>query len=462
MAKPVTIQPINFALIRRLMKQKGYSQKRIANKLGVVISQVSEMLGGTRPMNDQRLQIVADELKVPVAKIRTPIGRMVINKVESDLIDWSEDSERTEAKETDQYLDITERMGYLDFSPDLPDETGIQNFDFWKKEAILPFRSENCVSFWEYVGDEILIRGPARCGKSTLILEWLITTMFKNRGMQVLIARAFGVDLDAVRQNIVDVAKYKFSDPLSSIKVAGGAKFHTVHINDGRIELRGIDRPGSQLGAGYDVVVFSQAEQIKKENIDVIASRCTPASKNWVEDGVPRSMVIYDANPNRLDHWIEQNVKDGLAKVDFDFPDHPGYFDEQGEPTDLYQQVYSRLSRLEGVWRQRLLEGKPANPEGAIFDLQPCHILKSLPPNFENTHLCYRAFDFGMKDPSVCLWVGVHRQTGDVTVYREWRRVETDTIAMGESVKEYSKERVLVTVIDNDENLQSILRKSCG
>ena len=67
-----------------------------------------------------------------------------------------------------------------------------------------------------------------------------------------------------------------------------------------------------------------------------------------------------------------------------------------------------------------------------------------------------------MKDPSVCLWVGVHRQTGDVIVYREWRRVETDTIEMGKSVKEHSKERVLVTVIDNDENLQSILRKSCG
>ena len=55
--------------------------------------------------------------------------------------------------------------------------------------------------------------------------------------------KGFRVDLDAVRQNLVDVVKYKFSDPLSSIRVSGGAKFHTVHVNDGKIELRGIDRP---------------------------------------------------------------------------------------------------------------------------------------------------------------------------------------------------------------------------
>ena len=292
MARPVTIQPCNFSLIRYLMQQRKYTQKRMAGKLGCNASQLSEMLSGLRPLNDKRLQIIADELKVEVNYLRTPIGRMVVQKVDSELIDWSLTPERGDVKETDLYLDVTERMGYVDFSPELPDETGIQSFDFWKKDSILPFRSENCVAFWEFEGDEILIRGPARCGKSTLILEWLITTMFQNRGMQVLIARAFGVDLDAVRQNIVDLVKYKFSDPLSSIKVAGGAKFHTVHINDGRIELRGIDRPGSQLGAGYDVVVFSQAEQIKKENIDVIASRCTPASKNSVGTEFRQSIVV--------------------------------------------------------------------------------------------------------------------------------------------------------------------------
>ena len=67
-----------------------------------------------------------------------------------------------------------------------------------------------------------------------------------------------------------------------------------------------------------------------------------------------------------------------------------------------------------------------------------------------------------MKDPSVCLWFGVHRSSGDVIVFREWRRVGVDTIEMGESVKSFGKEQVVATVIDNDENLQSILQKNCG
>ena len=462
MAKPVTIAPVNYALIRHVLKSRDMMIGELSEKLGISISYLSDMLSGRSPLNDERLVSISDILEVPHNYFRTSIGRLAIQKTESDIVDWSLSPERGDVKELQDYLDVSERMGYIDFSPELPDEVGIQSFDFWKKDAILPFESDNCVDFWGFDGDEILIRGPARCGKSTLILEWLISLMFRNRGMQVLIARAFGVDLDAVRQNLVDLVKYRFSDPLSSIRVAGGAKFHTVHINEGRIELRGIDRPGSQLGAGYDVVLFSQAEQIKKENIDVIASRCTPASKNWIEDGRPRSMVVYDANANRLDHWIELAIKNGLAKIDFDFQDHPAYFDDDGNATELYESVYGRLSRLEGVWRERLLEGKAANPEGTIFNLEPVHLLKALPANFEKTHLFYRGFDFGMRDPSVCLWFGVHRSTGDVIVFREWRRVGVDTIEMGESVKGFSNEHIVATVIDNDENLQSILQKNCG
>ena len=37
-----------------------------------------------------------------------------------------------------------------------------------------------------------------------------------------------------------------------------------------------------------------------------------------------------------------------------------------------------------------------------------------------------------------------------------------DTIEMGESVKGFSNEHIVATVIDNDENLQSILQKNCG
>lgn len=463
MARPVSIAPVNLTLIRYVIRQKDLSLTEIAKAMDVGLDNFSHMLAGRRPMTEERLAIVAEMLGKPVDYFRTPIGRLLINKAETDIVDFAMTEERGDPKKLEEYLDVSERLGHIDFQPELPaEDASIQQWDFWKKDAILPFRSDKAVAFWDFDGDEIIIRGPARCGKSTLILEYVIAKMMQNRGMQVAITRAFSVDLDAVRQNILDLMKYRFDDPLSSIRASGGKKFHTLEINGGELKLIGIDRAGGQLGAGYDLVVHSQAEQIKKENVDIINSRCSPAGNNWIEDGQPRSLVIYDVNPNRLDHYLEKMIRDGVKKIDFDFTDHPAYFDEDGNETELYNRVTSRLSRLEGVTRTRLFEGRAANPEGTIFQLEDCHILKALPKDFDRMHSFYRGFDFGMKDPSVCLWFGVHRHTNDVVVFREWRRVSTDTIRMGEEVKRYTDERVLMTVIDNDENLQSILQRECG
>ena len=356
----------------------------------------------------------------------------------------------------------------------MPQETQIETdtstlaLDYWKKDTILPFNSDACIDFWEFKGDEIIIRGPARCGKSTLILEYVICKMMQNEGMEVQIDRAFSVDLDAVRQNIRDICKYHFADPLSPIEAIGGNKFDKLKINGGTLTLKGIDRAGGQLGAGFDLVVHSQAEQIKKENIDIINSRCTPLSNRWIEDGQSRSLVIYDVNPNRTDHYIEELIKptdddkDPVKIIEFDFSDHPLYFDEEGNETDAYKKVFSRLDRLDGVWRKRLLEGKAANPEGTIFSIEECHLLEQLPRDFLTRNLYYRGMDFGMKSPSVCLWVSKHRATGDLIVYREWRKTKTDIINMGDDVKRYSDERVTSTVIDNDENRQKTLLSHCG
>ena len=351
--------------------------------------------------------------------------------------------------------------------------TNVNSKDFWKKETIKPFYTDKCIEFWEFDGDEIIIRGPARCGKSTLRNEFIISKMMQNEGMEVLITRAFSVDLDAERQNLRELLKYHLSDPLSPIKAVGGAKFDKLEINGGNLYLKGIDRSAGQLGAGFDLVVHGQAEQIKKENIDIINSRVTPASNNWVEDGESKSMVIYDLNPNRLDNWVENLIdpkpdEDGnfenepVKCINFDFTDHPGYYLEDGTTTPLYDKVFSRLDRLEGVVRKRLLEGKAANPEGTVFSIEDCHILDKLPDDFPNAYYFHRGMDFGLKDPSVCLWFAIHRTKGDIIVYKEWRRTGTDIIVMGGLVKKFTEQRVIQTVIDNNENNQIILQRDCG
>ena len=474
MARPVSVQPVNFSLIRHVIKKRGLKFQDVADDLELSASHFSEMLAGTRKLNDERLAGLSNLLGVHANYFRTSIGRLAIQKVEADLTDWSLSPERHDVKETKDYLDVTERMGYIDFAPELPDAETFQQWDFWKRDAILPFLTENAERFWNFDGNQICIRGPARCGKSTLIFEWVITTMFQNSGMEVLATRAFGVDLHVLRKTIVDLCKYRFSDPLSSVKVIGGTKFHTVEINGGNLYLAGIDRPGSQLGAGYDLVIHSQAELVKLDKIEEINSRCSPSSGNWIEDGVAKARVIYDVNPNRLDHWLEAKFRDEqkpLFKIDFTFEDHPAYVDEKGSYTQLYYDATDFLKDLTGVRRERYFKGVAANPEGAIFELDDCHKLSALPADFQTANNFYRGFDFGLKDPNVILWFGHHRHTGDLTVFREWRMTGTDTIQMGEAAKLFTKEKILATVIDEPKNaenpdkkgnLGSILQSHCG
>lgn len=462
MARPVEVHAVNYVLIRHMMRLRKKSLKDVAKVLDRSVTYVSDMVNGRSPINEERLKLISDFLGVGTPDyFRTSTGRLLLRKAENDLLDYALTNERLDARELADYMDLGERLGHIDFTPDLSvDSDGIVAWDFWKNPAILPFRSENAEEFWQFDGDEVMIRGPARCGKSTLIIEFVITTMLRNPGMQVLITRAYGVDLDAVRQNIIDTCKYKFDDPLSSIKVIGGKKFETVQINEGEITLKGIDRPGGLQGAGYEIVLHSQAEQIKKENIDYINSRCTPASNRWIVDGEPRSLVIYDLNPNRLDHWVESEIKKGVKLISFDFTDHPGYFTKDGEETPLFKTVHGRLSKLEGVVRQRLLEGKPANPEGTIFSLEPCHLLDELPHDFGRAFNFYRGFDFGSKDPNVCLWFAHHRHSGDLIVFREWRWTGTNAFALADAALKYTKdtERILDNIPDNNDDAIAMLR----
>lgn len=464
MARPVSNSPVNFPLIRHVLKARELTLTALSEAIGMQVSHLSEALTGKRSLSDDRLRQIAEVCSVQPDYFRSSTGRLLLTKAEMDIVDFSLTDGRGDVKELEDYIELGSKLGMLAFGSADDDEVADLALDHWKKPSILPFTSDNCLAFWSFVGDEILIRGPARCGKSTLILEWLIALHFANPGLKSGVFRAFSVDLDAVRQNIRDIVRHRFESPLSSIKAFGGTKFETLFIADGEMHLKGIDRAEGQLGAGYDVGVFSQAEQMKKKDVDVIASRITPASQNWMEEETARSLAVYDANPNRLDNWLEKEIDKGLPMLSFTFRDHPGYFTEDGEETALFKSVYSRLDRLEGVTRTRLLEGKSANPEGTVFELEDCHLLDALPDNFHREHLFYRGFDFGMKDPNVILWFALHRHTGDLIVYREWRRVGVDTLVMGEASKRHTpaEERILATVQDNDENLQSILKKNCG
>ena len=89
MARPVSIVPINFPLIRHGAKERGVLFRDLAEQIGVRDSHFSEMLSGLRPLNDERLAKLSDVLGVPHNYFRTSLGRLVIQKAEADLTDFA-------------------------------------------------------------------------------------------------------------------------------------------------------------------------------------------------------------------------------------------------------------------------------------------------------------------------------------------------------------------------------------
>ena len=75
---------------------------------------------------------------------------------------------------------------------------------------------------------------------------------------------------------------------------------------------------------------------------------------------------------------------------------------------------------LEGVYHDWYFKGIAADPEGAVFEIQPEHVIDELPSDIDD-YLWYNAMDFGMTEPNVCLWIGQHAHTGDVLVAKEFR-----------------------------------------
>ena len=89
MAKPVSIHPVNFTLIRHAIRNRGKKLQDVAEHIGVSPSQFSEMLSGLRKFSDERLILTADFLGVAANFFRTPTGRLAIQKADMDIIDWS-------------------------------------------------------------------------------------------------------------------------------------------------------------------------------------------------------------------------------------------------------------------------------------------------------------------------------------------------------------------------------------
>ena len=332
---------------------------------------------------------------------------------------------------------------------------------------IIPHHTEVYKTVMRSKAPELLMKGPARTSKTQIGIRKVIGLHLKHYGLQSGLLRANEVDIDdTIRQDIVFLAKYDFRDPRSVIKVEGGIKFHTLIINGGRCVLGGMNRPGRILGTGKDIIFFSQMEQSTPAMLQIINTRLAGDSANWRSKKGDRvyTQLLGDSNPDRRDHHLvarEQTGKMKVVKVGFE--DNPIYYAPNGKRTPLGKRVMEHLdSTLDGVYHDRFFKGIDANMEGAVFEVPDEAIIDEMP----DVSGCsvYNAMDFGMRAPNVCLWIAEDWLTGQVTVYRDYRKTRQNVISFGHAVQRIralNGDRIAHTITDNDENRHEILRDQC-
>lgn len=315
---------------------------------------------------------------------------------------------------------------------------------------------------------EILLEGPARCGKTGTAIRKGLALHAKNYGMRSCVVRMNSVDLtDTIKYDIRELfIRYGFEDPRSQIKAQGGmTRFDRLRINGGEMRFGGMNRPSSVLGAQYSFVHLNELSEFTEAAYMTVKTRCSGSATQWKDkNGKVLYQMLSDTNPTVDDFWAYQRESEGLLRtIKYDFKDNPLFF-RKGRWSRVGKDLVNEYDRsLTGIWRDIYFLGKRVAPEGMVFRIHPNHIISysDLPP-LSDCRL-YRACDWGQRHPSVCLWIAEHKETKNVYIYREWRKTHSDILEMGEAMNRFSQgEEIEATIIDNDENRQKLLQSVCG
>ena len=114
--------------------------------------------------------------------------------------------------------------------------------------------------------------------------------------------------------------------------------------------------------------------------------------------------IIADANPDEPDSWIYRREVEGLLKIiDFDFCDNPNYFRDGRWTRSAYDYIMQLKKGLTGLNRDRYFLGLRVSASGAVFTLDNCHFIDTLPDL--STYHRYIAIDWGWQAPTVVLWI---------------------------------------------------------
>ena len=214
--------------------------------------------------------------------------------------------------------------------------------------------------FVSYRGSEALIHGPAETGKTISALNKLHICACKYPKASIVIARkTLSSTFATVLQTFLNKVLSNGNSNIANIY--GGEKPQWFdYPNGSRIWITGLDKSSKVLSAEHDIIYVNQAEELLLDDWETLTTRTTGRAGN-----MPYSQTIGDCNPSYPLHWMYH--RPSLKLFYSNHQDNPTLY-QVGELTEQGKRTMAVLESLTGTRRTRLLEGKPAQAEGIIYE----------------------------------------------------------------------------------------------
>jgi len=242
-----------------------------------------------------------------------------------------------------------------------------------------------------------ILAGPADTGKTVVSCVKIHLSCLRYPGSQhAILRKTFASMPGSVLQTFSRIVKG------SPVTTMGGDKPTKYNYRNGSVVwVAGLDNPERALSSERDSIYINQAEELTKNDWEMISTRCTGRAAV-----IPYPQLFGDCNPSGSRHWIKElAAAKALLLLTANHRDNPTIYDEQGNVLPGAQRRLDVLSKLTGVRRKRLFEGIWATAEGAVYDNfdAQVHVLVKDPATMRRFFL---TLDEGFTNPAVILLVG--------------------------------------------------------
>lgn len=307
------------------------------------------------------------------------------------------------------------------------------------------------LQLWRCRDHEVMLSGPAETGKTYGALQKLDALAWKYPCLQAAMVRQTRASMDGT---VLDTWR-KVIGKNSPITPFGGEKPDWYdYPNGSRIHVGGMDKPERILSGERDIIYVNQAEELSLESWETLVTRVTGRAGN-----MPYAQLIGDCNPGPRTHWIKQ--RQSLRLLESRHEDNPTLFDEDGQITERGKITLRVLDSLTGLRHKRLRLGLWVSAEGVIYDgYDPAvHLIDEMPAGWQSWRKI-RVFDFGYKNPFICLWIAIDGD-GRMYVYRQIYMTERTVRAHAVVINEQSQgERYEANIADHDAEDRATLEEA--